>query len=240
MRSAFRCDDLMRSGSARGVGVEVSVWRRPCENVPDRRDNASLKEVNGICCSAVHDVQREYHAVSRLCRCLAVSRSGYYRWCNAEPNRYVEANRRLCEQVEQIHYANHQAYGTRRIKMVLQQQGHRSPRGHRCRPRPVPPRRRRPGAPVRDRRRLRALCRPPPPSGRRAGAGRRQAVPPASGRASVDGHDTDVAAHATAPPRGDHPRTAGATRGRSLSSHGSGGLSRPAKSGQAHRNISRA
>lgn len=71
------------------------------------------------------DVQREYHAVSRLCRCLAVSRSGYYRWCNAEPNRYVEANRRLCEQVEQIHYANHQAYGTRRIKVVLQRQGHR-------------------------------------------------------------------------------------------------------------------
>jgi len=71
------------------------------------------------------DVQREHHAVSRLCRCLAVSRSGYYRWCNAEPNRYVEANRRLCEQVEQLHYANHQAYGTRRIKMVLQQQGHR-------------------------------------------------------------------------------------------------------------------
>jgi len=71
------------------------------------------------------DVQREYHAVSRLCRCLAVSRSGYYRWCNAEPNRYVEANHRLCEQVEQIHYANHQAYGTRRIKVVLQRQGHR-------------------------------------------------------------------------------------------------------------------
>lgn len=71
------------------------------------------------------DVQREQHAVSRLCRCLSVSRSGYYRWCCAKPNAYVQANRALCEQVERIHYANHQAYGTRRIKAVLHQQGSR-------------------------------------------------------------------------------------------------------------------
>lgn len=70
------------------------------------------------------DLHRERHAVSRLCRCLAVSRSGYYRWCKAAPNRYAVANRSLCSQVEAIHYANHQAYGTRRIKAVLQQQGY--------------------------------------------------------------------------------------------------------------------
>jgi putative transposase len=68
---------------------------------------------------------RKQYSVARLCRCLNVSRSGFYRWSRAAPNRYVEANKRLCKQVEAIHYANHEAYGTRRIKRVLQQQGHR-------------------------------------------------------------------------------------------------------------------
>jgi putative transposase len=70
------------------------------------------------------DVQRQQHAVSRLCRCLGVSRSGYYRWCSAEPNRYAEANRRLRDRVERIHYAHHEAYGTRRIKAVLHREGY--------------------------------------------------------------------------------------------------------------------
>jgi putative transposase len=53
-----------------------------------------------------------------------VSRSGYYRWRSAKPNRYQEANRELRQQVEEIHYANQQAYGTRRIQVVLRRQGY--------------------------------------------------------------------------------------------------------------------
>ena len=68
--------------------------------------------------------QVEAHTTTRLCRLLSVSRSGYSRWCVAKPNRYQEANRELRQQFEEIQYANHQAYGTRRIKVVLQRQGH--------------------------------------------------------------------------------------------------------------------
>jgi putative transposase len=64
------------------------------------------------------------HAVNRLCRLLHVSRSGYYRWLSAAPNQYREANQTLREQVEEIHYAHQQAYGTRRIKVVLDRQGY--------------------------------------------------------------------------------------------------------------------
>ncbi len=56
---------------------------------------------------------------------LCVSRSGYYRWQSAKPNRFREADRRLRRQVEVIHYANDEAYGTRRIKETLYVQGHR-------------------------------------------------------------------------------------------------------------------
>ena len=66
----------------------------------------------------------EEHSTNRLCRLLSVSRSGYYQWRAAKPNRYQEANRELRQQVEEIHYANHQAYGTRRIKVVLHRRGH--------------------------------------------------------------------------------------------------------------------
>jgi putative transposase len=66
----------------------------------------------------------EEHAVNRLCRLLTVSRSGYYRWCGVGPNRYEEANRSLRHQVEEIHYANQQAYGTRRIQIVLRRRGY--------------------------------------------------------------------------------------------------------------------
>ena len=64
------------------------------------------------------------HAVNRMCRLLSVSRSGYYRWVSAAPNCYREANRTLRQQVKEIHYAHHQAYGTRRIKVVLERQGY--------------------------------------------------------------------------------------------------------------------
>ncbi len=63
------------------------------------------------------------HSISRLCRLLNVSRSGYYRDAKAVPNRYREANRQLRQDVERIHYEYDESYGTRRIKRVLMTQG---------------------------------------------------------------------------------------------------------------------
>ena len=32
------------------------------------------------------DAEKAFHSVSRLCRNLRVSRSGYYAWCDREPS----------------------------------------------------------------------------------------------------------------------------------------------------------
>jgi putative transposase len=63
------------------------------------------------------------HAIVMLCRVLGVSRSGYYTWRCRGTNRYARANEELRAEVERIHYAHREAYGTRRIKDVLANEG---------------------------------------------------------------------------------------------------------------------
>lgn len=64
------------------------------------------------------------HAIVMLCRVLQVSRSGYYAWRCRGANRYARANEQLRVAVQRIHYAHREAYGTRRIKTVLANEGH--------------------------------------------------------------------------------------------------------------------
>lgn len=63
------------------------------------------------------------HAIVVLCRALRVSRSGYYAWRCRGMNRYARANEQLRKAVNRIHYAHREAYGTRRIKGVLANEG---------------------------------------------------------------------------------------------------------------------
>ena len=64
--------------------------------------------------------------VSRLCRMLEVSRSGYYEWLARPSNTQAEADRQLQEKVQHYFAQGRGTYGTRRIKHLLAQEDCRS------------------------------------------------------------------------------------------------------------------
>jgi putative transposase len=61
--------------------------------------------------------------VSRLCRGLAVSRSGYYEWLRRSPCAQAEAEQALQDKITRYFAQGRGTYGTRRIKHLLAQDG---------------------------------------------------------------------------------------------------------------------
>jgi transposase InsO family protein len=71
------------------------------------------------------DTQRAHYSVSRLCRVLEVSRSGYCQWRVRRPSRRSLANAVLDAQVKAIHTTSQRSYGRLRIVWKLREQYHR-------------------------------------------------------------------------------------------------------------------
>lgn len=70
---------------------------------------------------------RAAYGVKRLCRVLAVSRSGFYRWEAAEPDRQARAaaDDDLATEIAAIHAASHGSYGSPRVTIELRERGRR-------------------------------------------------------------------------------------------------------------------
>jgi transposase InsO family protein len=70
---------------------------------------------------------RGVHGVKRLCRVLAVSRSGFYRWLADEPVRQARAaaEEALAGQIATVHEQSHGTYGSPRVVIELREKGHR-------------------------------------------------------------------------------------------------------------------
>lgn len=70
-------------------------------------------------------VEREKatYAVTRLCRVLEVSTSGYYAWRRRQVSRRVQEDRRLSRQIITIHQTSHGTYGAPRIHAELAASG---------------------------------------------------------------------------------------------------------------------
>ena len=66
---------------------------------------------------------RDDYAVSRMCRLLLVSRSGYLQWRQRPPSARAQANARLDAQVAAMHAASKGSYGRPRIVRGLREQG---------------------------------------------------------------------------------------------------------------------
>lgn len=66
---------------------------------------------------------RDLFAVSRMCRLLEVSRTGYCQWRTRAPSARALANGRLDAQVAGLHVASGRSYGRNRIVRGLRQQG---------------------------------------------------------------------------------------------------------------------
>jgi putative transposase len=61
--------------------------------------------------------------VSRMCRLLAVSRSGYYEWLSRPPSAQADADQQVHAKVQRYFAQGRGTYGTRRIKHLLAQEG---------------------------------------------------------------------------------------------------------------------
>ena len=70
----------------------------------------------------IEDHRGEF-SVTRMCRLLAVSRTGYSQWRAREPSDRAKANATLDAQVAAIHAASRRSYGRNRIVRDLQSQG---------------------------------------------------------------------------------------------------------------------
>lgn len=68
---------------------------------------------------------RAEHGTKRLCRILAVSTSGYYRWLSTEPARRARAGAEdtLAGQIRAVHEQSGGAYGSPRVTVELRAQG---------------------------------------------------------------------------------------------------------------------
>ncbi len=69
------------------------------------------------------DEHRDRFAVTRMCRLLTVSRTGYCQWRERAPSSRTIANSVLDVQVAAIHAGSRRSYGRNRILRALRQQG---------------------------------------------------------------------------------------------------------------------
>jgi transposase InsO family protein len=61
--------------------------------------------------------------ISRVCRLLEVSRSGYYEWLHRSSRTYAEADQQVQDKVQRCFAQGRGTYDTRRIKHLLAQEG---------------------------------------------------------------------------------------------------------------------
>jgi transposase InsO family protein len=67
--------------------------------------------------------EKAQYPVALLCRCLGVSRSGYYAWTTRRPSRRAETDARLTAQLRVVHADSLQTYGRPRLCQALRARG---------------------------------------------------------------------------------------------------------------------
>jgi len=71
------------------------------------------------------DGEKAHYPIRLLCRCLGVSRSGYYGWLNRSPSSRAVEDERLTVEVAAIFKAHRRRYGSPRVRDELEARGHR-------------------------------------------------------------------------------------------------------------------
>ena len=69
--------------------------------------------------------EKAHYPVALLCRCLAVSRPGFYAWQCRPPSARAQADRRLAVDVAAAHAESRRTYGSPRVHRELRAQGRR-------------------------------------------------------------------------------------------------------------------
>ncbi len=71
------------------------------------------------------EAEKAHYPIRLMCRCLAVSRSGYYAWRKRPPSARVRHDARLKVEIAASHCASRRTYGSPRILRDLRAEGHR-------------------------------------------------------------------------------------------------------------------
>jgi transposase InsO family protein len=71
------------------------------------------------------EAEKANFPITLMCRCLRVSRSGYYAWRERGPSKRVRYDERLKIEIKASHKASHQRYGSPRVVRDLHENGHR-------------------------------------------------------------------------------------------------------------------
>jgi putative transposase len=71
------------------------------------------------------EAEKAHYPIRLLCRCLAVSRSGYYAWRTRAPSTRAQRDARLRVEIAASHSASRRTYGSPRILRDLREDGHR-------------------------------------------------------------------------------------------------------------------
>ena len=69
------------------------------------------------------DENRSAFPVEKMCQALRIVRSGYYRWRTAGPSRREQENRKLTDEIREIHEASWKIYGVPRVYRELKDRG---------------------------------------------------------------------------------------------------------------------
>ncbi|WP_375335284.1 IS3 family transposase [Micromonospora sp. CP22] len=140
LRNWVRKRDRQTGTGTAASGDGVSVADKDAEIARLRREMAELRQEKEMLRKAAAyfegdgsvtsrfrfiSAHRATFGVKRLCRVLAVSRSGFYRWTGSEPARQARAAAEdaLAAQITQVHADSGGTYGSPRVTVELRAQG---------------------------------------------------------------------------------------------------------------------
>ncbi len=69
--------------------------------------------------------EKANYPIELLCRCLSVSRSGFYAWCERAPSKRAQEDAKLKVKIAAFHSASNRTYGSPRILRDLREDGDR-------------------------------------------------------------------------------------------------------------------
>jgi putative transposase len=81
----------------------------------------------------VHELAAGGFPVAVICRCLGVSRSGYYGWRSRRPSARRVADEKLMDTITEVHAMSRYSYGAPRVHAELQPGLRRAMRTQTCR-----------------------------------------------------------------------------------------------------------
>lgn len=67
---------------------------------------------------------REQHKVTKLCKLLGVSTSGFYTWCDRAESNHRQQDRVLMSLIKELHQGYKRCYGAARMHQLLRQKGY--------------------------------------------------------------------------------------------------------------------